>query len=145
MWKLCRLSYNNKNTYFYYMSLVKQVTGMLWTIPSFPFRDNSIHLQECSPFWVGIFNKKNTVFTVWCRHAHSVLQSPEAFLYVIGKSNYMLTYRHLLLSLTFKGNTTVYYIQIVELLINKGANSYKLKNSKIGNRTLNPIAFTLLV
>ena len=85
------------------------------------------------------------MFTVWCRNAHSGCQRTEAFLYVIGKSNYMLTYRHLLLCLTFKGNTTVYYIQIVELLINKGANSYKLKNSKIGNRTLNPIAFTLLV
>ena len=24
-------------------------------IPSFRLRDNSVHLHECSPFWVGIF------------------------------------------------------------------------------------------
>ena len=24
-------------------------------IPSFRYRDNSVHLHECSPFWVGIF------------------------------------------------------------------------------------------
>ena len=31
-----------------------------YIIPSFPYRGNSVHLHECSPFWVGIlitFNK----------------------------------------------------------------------------------------
>jgi len=31
-------------------------------IPSFRYRDNSVHVHECSPFWVGIFitfNKEN--------------------------------------------------------------------------------------
>jgi len=32
-------------------------------IPSFHY--------ECSPFWVGIFIFKTTMFTVLCRHAHS--------------------------------------------------------------------------
>ena len=37
------------------------------TIPSFRNRDNSVHLYECSPFWVGIFitfNKEN--YHVYC-------------------------------------------------------------------------------
>jgi len=37
--------------------------GLLYTIPSSLYnRDNSVHLRECSPFWVGIFvifNKGN--------------------------------------------------------------------------------------
>ena len=36
--------------------------------------DNSVHLHDWSPFWVSIFitfNKKTTMFTVLCRHAHS--------------------------------------------------------------------------
>ena len=36
-------------------------------IPSFRYRDNSVHLHECSPFWVGIFvtfNKEN--YHVYC-------------------------------------------------------------------------------
>ena len=45
-------------------------------IPSFRYRDNSVHLPEWSPFWVGIFSllliKKTTMFTVLFRHAHSV-------------------------------------------------------------------------
>ena len=28
---------------------------MIMSIPSFRNRDNSVHLHECSPFWVGIF------------------------------------------------------------------------------------------
>ena len=42
-------------------------------IPSFRYSDNSVHLHECSPCWVGIFitfNKETTMFTVLCRHAH---------------------------------------------------------------------------
>ena len=42
----------------------------------FYFSDNSVHLQECSPFWVGIFIKKTTIlFPVWCRHSHSDWQA----------------------------------------------------------------------
>jgi len=37
------------------------------------------------------------------------------------------------LSLTLKENTTFYYTHIVEMPTNKGAISYKLKISKIGN------------
>jgi len=36
-------------------------------IPSFRYMDNSVHLHECSPFWVGIFitfNKEN--YHVYC-------------------------------------------------------------------------------
>ena len=39
----------------------------LMTIPFFQYRDNSVHLHECSPFWVGIFitdNKEN--YHVYC-------------------------------------------------------------------------------
>ena len=32
------------------------------------------------------------MFTIWCRHAYSDWQSTEAFIYVIGKSNIMLTW-----------------------------------------------------
>ena len=38
-----------------------------YIIPSFPYRGNSVHLHECSPFWVGIlitFNKEN--YHVYC-------------------------------------------------------------------------------
>jgi len=37
------------------------------TVPSFLSRDNSVHLHECSPFWVGIFitfDKEN--YHVYC-------------------------------------------------------------------------------
>jgi len=39
-----------------------------------------------------MFKKKITSFTGWCRHAHSDRQSTESFLYVIGKTNIMLTW-----------------------------------------------------
>ena len=61
-------------------------------IPSFGFKDNSVHLLERSPFWVGIFiilTKKTTMFKVLCRNVHSDWQSIEAFLYVIGKCSIM--------------------------------------------------------
>ena len=35
---------------------------LVYSIPSFCLRDNSVHLHDCSPFWVGIFiifNKEN--------------------------------------------------------------------------------------
>ena len=77
-----------------------------------------------------------TMFTVLCRHAHSVWQITEAFLYVIEKSDIMYTWTLILLFLTFKENTIsklFYYIHIIEIPTNKGANSYKLKILKIGN------------
>ena len=36
-------------------------------IPSFRYRENSVHLHECFPFWVGLFitlNKEN--YHVYC-------------------------------------------------------------------------------
>jgi len=36
-------------------------------VPSFRYRDNSVHEHECSPFWVGIiltFTKEN--YNVYC-------------------------------------------------------------------------------
>jgi len=42
-------------------------------IPSFRLRDNSVHMHECSPFWVGIFIiflKETTMLTVLRRHVH---------------------------------------------------------------------------
>ena len=82
-------------------------------IPSFRYRDNSVHLHECS--------------------------NAEAFLYVIEKSNITCTvckHGNILLSLALKQNTIsnfFYYIHIVEIPTNKGANSCKLNISKIGN------------
>ena len=40
----------------------------------FRYGDNSVYLNECSPFWVDIFitfNKETTMFAVLCRPAHS--------------------------------------------------------------------------
>ena len=57
--------------------------------------------------------------------------------YVIGKSN-ICKHGNILLSLTLKENTIsnmFYNIHIIEIPTNKGANSYKLKISKIGNWT----------
>jgi len=34
---------------------VKVFYLLLYSIPTFRYRDNSVHLHECSPFWVGIF------------------------------------------------------------------------------------------
>ena len=48
----------------------------------------------------------------------------------------MYTWTLILLSLTFKENTIsklFYYIHIIEIPTNKGANSYKLNILKIGN------------
>ena len=63
-------------------------------------RDNSEHLHVCSPFLIGNFInfvKKTTMFTEWCRHAHSYWQSTvNAFLYVLGKSNSMLTWTYII-------------------------------------------------
>jgi len=37
------------------------------SIPSFRYRDNSVHLHEYSPFWVGIFiTLKKENYYVYC-------------------------------------------------------------------------------
>ena len=72
--------------------IVHKVLYYIYLITSFRLWENSVHVHECSPFWVGIFiifKKKTTTFTVLCRHANSAWQSTEAFVYVIGKSNVM--------------------------------------------------------
>ena len=74
------------------------------------------------------------MFTVLCRYAHSDWQSTEAFLYVIGKSNIMSTWKYFIV-IDIKGKRnfnffTTLYIHIVEISKNKGANSYKLKIAK---------------
>jgi len=40
--------------------------------------------------------KKTTMLTVLCRHVHSDWKSAEAFLYVLEKSNIMLTCTYLI-------------------------------------------------
>ena len=60
---------------------------------------------------------------------HSVWQSTEALLYVLGKSDIILTQTHLRKT-QFQ---MFYYKHIIEIPTNKGAHSYKLKLSKIGN------------
>ena len=79
----------------------KYYTLLYWTLCaiSFCLRDNSVHLHECSPFYVCIFiisQKKTTMFTVWCRHAHSDWQITEVFLYVIRKSNIMFPWTYII-------------------------------------------------
>ena len=64
----------------------------MWQIPwslitSFIMKDNSVHLYECSPFWVFFFAlafKKND--HVYC--------SVQTFVYVIRMSNIIYTWRH---------------------------------------------------
>jgi len=64
-------------------------------IPFFRLWDISLHLHECSPFWVGIFIifwKEN----YYVYYAYSNWQSTEAISYVIGKSNIMLTWTYII-------------------------------------------------
>ena len=63
------------------------------------------------------------MFTVLCRHAHS--DCTEAFLYVIGMSNIMLTWKYIG-GLNIKGKHNFkhfYYIHIVEIPTQKGEQS----------------------
>ena len=62
------------------------------------------------------------MFTVLCRHALSDWQLTEAFLYVLGKSNIMLTWQYIfVLDIKEKQDLKLfYYIHIVELPTNKG-------------------------
>ena len=74
------------------------------------------------------------MFTVLCRHAHSIWQSTESFLYVIGKSIITSTWTYIFaFDIEEKQNLSLfYYIHIVEIPINRGTNSYKLNLSKKG-------------
>ena len=69
------------------------------------------------------------MFTVYCRHAHSDWNSTAAFIYFIARSTIMLTWTYIIVLDIF-----FYYIHIIEIPTNKGANSYKIK--KIDNREL---------
>ena len=64
------------------------------------------------------------MFTVYCRHAHSDLKSTAAFLYFIERSTIMLTWTYIIVLDIF-----FYYIHIIEIPTNKGANSYKNNNN----------------
>ena len=35
--------------------LLRNEYDHLYCIPSFRLRDNSVHVHECAPFWVGIY------------------------------------------------------------------------------------------
>ena len=73
------------------------------------------------------------MFTFRCIHAYS-----DWSLSVIGKPNIMLTYNYVMV-LGIKGNYNFQhcvYIHIIDIPINNGANSYKLKISKIWNYSL---------
>ena len=105
-------------------------------IPSFRLRVNSVHLHECSPFWVGIFiifKKKTNMLTI---HMCILLSKVLKHLYICYRKVYyyvnMETYNcpwHL----KKKQFQTVYYTHIIEIPTNKGANSYKLIILKIRN------------
>jgi len=99
---------------------------VLCAVPSICYRDNSVHLYDCSPFWVGIFItliKEN--YHVFClyRHPHSDWQSTET-----QESLILRKHGHLLLSLTLMENTISniwYSTHIVEIPTQKGEHSWK--------------------
>ena len=78
-------------TELYVRLVIAQI--VYWIDSFFRYRDNSIHLHECSPFWEGSLitsNKENyicTMLTVLCRHAHCDWHITEAFIYVKVTSN----------------------------------------------------------
>jgi len=45
-----------------------QLTSATMPNPYFHLKDNSVHLQECSPFWFGIFinNFYKEIYHVYC-------------------------------------------------------------------------------
>ena len=82
-----------------FILMLKLVWRNFAPVAPFCLRDSYAHLHECIPILVGIFNilkKKTTMFTVWCRHAHSDWQSTKACLYVVGKSNIMLPWTYII-------------------------------------------------
>ena len=105
-----------------YIECIKPRNSLLLIrkIPSLYFRDNSVHLHECSPFWVGIviiFEQNTTIFTIWCIHTHSDCQSTEACL--CYRSLILCWHRHILilLSLKFKENTVSNVLLLVHIKI----------------------------
>ena len=75
---------------YMYWSFLHCIKRRVISIRSFSYRDNSVHLHECSPFWVGIFitfNKEN--YTCLLFYVGMCLLMNKAFLYVIGRSNIM--------------------------------------------------------
>ena len=64
-----------------------------------------------------------------------LIDKAQRHLYMLWESLILRYHGHILLSLTLKKNTIqhFYYTLIIEIPTNKGANSYKLKLSKIGN------------
>jgi len=63
-------------------------------------RGTTLHLHECSPFWVGIFitfNKEN-----YCVDMRILID--KAFLYVIGKSYIMETWKNGVFNIKGKHN-----------------------------------------
>ena len=74
-------------------------------------------------------NKENlvTMITVLCRNKHSNWQSTEAFLYIIGKSNIMLTWNYftVLCHLRKTQFQTLLLIHVVEIPTQKGEHSWK--------------------
>jgi len=118
----------------------------IFIVLSFHLRDNSVHLHECFPFWVGIFiivKRKITMFTVWCRHAHTDCQSTKAFFICYRKVFYMFTWTYnyhcprYLRKTQFQTFSTFCILYSIEIPKNKAENSCNLKNSKIRNCFLN--------
>ena len=70
--------------------------------------------------WFLLLTKKTAMITVLCRHAHYDWQI--AFLYVIGKSNMMLTWKYISGKHNFKHFN---YIHVVEIPTQKGEHSWK--------------------
>jgi len=75
------------------------------------------------------------MLTVLRRHEHFDWQSTKAFLYVIGKSIIILTWTWtyiIVLDISEKTQfQTFYYIHVIEIPTNKGANSLRLQNMGI--------------
>ena len=112
-------------------------------VRSFRLMDNYLHVHACRYFHYFV-GKTTTMFTVWCRHAHSDLQSSEAFLYVIERYNIMFTWTYIsVLGIKGKHNFELCYcIHIIELSTNKGEHSYKFNISNIGKyNVLTPLSW----
>ena len=61
------INYGKNNVCIKSIVLCKKCLVFLLWIPSFRLRDNSVHLHECSPFWIGIFITFNTEnYHVYC-------------------------------------------------------------------------------
>ena len=88
----------------------------VFLIPSFRCRDNSVHLQQCSPFWVGIlitFNKENYYCLLFYVNMHNLIDKALKQFYMLQESLILCKHGNILLSLTLKKKfKLVYYIHI---------------------------------